>query len=234
MKRYKAVFFDVGGVLLDYTAWKKADARIDKEIKRRYPKLNLLKLHRLWIKEWSKQQAHALKDFQTMRRQAEVSFYEALRQLGCNPTRKCVKEILDRWYKTAEKNVRAMPKASYVLKKLRSMGYQTGIITNADWNVVIPNLRRAGLLDLIDYKVVSSKIGAYKPQLRLFKEAIAVSKLRPEEIIYIGDSFEKDMMPAKRIGMNVLLFCREGGGVKTISALNDVLDLVGSSGERFE
>jgi len=163
-KRPKAVFFDVGGVLLSYSPWKKADRDLDQELGMMYPRLNVRQLHEAWSVEWDRQHRLNLAgDFETMRSQAEDSLYRALMGLGCRPTKAHVRRALNAWYRVAERNAEAMPDAARVLRKLRSSGYRIGIITNADWNVVIPHLRRTGLLRYIDYKVVSSRIRLTSP-----------------------------------------------------------------------
>ncbi|MEM2885234.1 MAG: HAD family hydrolase, partial [Thermoproteota archaeon] len=207
MNGIKAAFFDVGGVLLESAYWRKADRQLDLALKESFPNLDFRKLHETWAEKWSRRnRAASVEGFETMRNMAEKSLYESLVSLGCIPTKARVRRALDAWYAAAERNAKAMPGAKRALKRLKSLGYRTGIITNADWNVVIPHLRRAGLLGLIDYKIVSSRLRSYKPDQRLFKEALRVSKLRPEEVVFVGDSVEFDFEPAREVGMAPLLF----------------------------
>jgi len=229
--RIKAIFFDVGGVLLSYASWKKADKYLDRALKKRFPKLNIKKLHEIWAVEWSRRnRATSDKGFETMRSQAENSLHLSLVSLGFIPTKTYVKSVLDIWYKIAEKNAEATPGARRMLAKLKCSGYRTGIITNADWNVVIPHLRRAGLLGYIDYKIVSSRLRSYKPDLKLFKEALRVSNLKPEEIVFVGDSADLDFKPAREIGMIPLLFNRKEGRGR-ITNFEELLEFLRSRGE---
>jgi len=226
-KRPKAIFFDVGGVLLSYSAWKIADQALDNELKRKFPGLNIRQLHKIWSYEWDKRHRLVLSSgFEKIRKQAEIGLYRALIQLNCKSTRAYVKRTLNTWYAVAEKNSEAMPGASDVLKLLSSSGYRIGIITNADWDVVIPHLKRADLLKFIDYEIISSRIRSYKPHLRPFREALRISKLKPQEIVFVGDNVDTDIEPAKRIGMRALLLGRRKRKGASISALKDLLELL--------
>lgn len=220
----KAIFFDVGGVLLSYSAWIKADLDLDQELRNKFPRLNIRQLHRAWEHKWAKQ--HLLANgFVTMRRQAENSLHVALMQQNCRSTRAYEKRVLRAWYDVAEKNAEAMPDASYVLKELSSGGYRIGIITNADWDVVVPHLRRTNLLKYIDYKIVSSKIKSYKPNLMAFSEALRISGLKPEEVAFVGDSVKNDIEPAMKVGMRALLFGSGKRNDRAISGLKCLLEI---------
>lgn len=224
-KKPKAIFFDVGGVLLSYSAWRMADRYLDKELRRRFPRLNARQLHEVWSEEWAHRLGHA-GEFEQMRKKAEIGLYRAFLRLDCRPTRGYVRRLLSAWYAVAEENAEAMPDASIVLRELRSSGYRIGIITNADWDVVVPQLKRTGLLKYIDYKIVSSRIRSYKPHLRPFREALRKSKLKPREAMVVGDNVKTDIEPAKRIGMRALLLGRVKNGEASISALKELLELL--------
>jgi HAD superfamily hydrolase (TIGR01549 family) len=227
LRRPRAIFFDVGGVLVSHSGWRVADARLDEELRKGFPDLDIQRLHDVWAEEWSRQHEIMFKKgFETMRSQAEKSLQRALARLGCKSNAMGVRRLLDTWYKVAERNAESMPDAKEVLMKLSDSGYRIGIITNADWNVVIPQLRCVGLLKYVDYKIVSSRLRSYKPNMRNFREAIRASKLKSEEIMFVGDSVEVDVEPAERIGMIGLLMSKGDGGEGTISGLKELPGLL--------
>ncbi len=47
----------------------------------------------------------------------------------------------------------------------------------------------------------ASKLGSIKPALPGFYKVIELSGISPEEILYIGDEVEKDIIPAKTVGI---------------------------------
>ena len=67
-------------------------------------------------------------------------------------------------------------------------------------------LRFLGLYDYFDFVIFSSDIGYKKPDLRLFMTAIKKMgfELEPKCIISIGDSYENELLPAKKLGMRTM------------------------------
>lgn len=62
-----------------------------------------------------------------------------------------------------------------------------------------------------EHMLVSSDIGLEKPDKRLFdwaKEHMGLGELEPEDILYIGDSFDKDIVGAKGAGWKAIWYNR--------------------------
>lgn len=73
--------------------------------------------------------------------------------------------------------------------------------------------------------IVSEKLGLRKPQLELYNHAIKVIKLQQNEILYVGDSMELDIVPANTVGLNSCLIDRENYYPKyknRISSFNEI------------
>ncbi len=67
-------------------------------------------------------------------------------------------------------------------------------------------LRFLGLHDYFDFVIFSSDVGYKKPDLRLFMTALKRMglELEPKCVVSIGDSYENDLLPAKRLGMRTM------------------------------
>jgi putative hydrolase of the HAD superfamily len=63
-----------------------------------------------------------------------------------------------------------------------------------------------GLDPFFKFKILSSRLGFKKPDVRLFDIAMRELMARPEESVYIGDNPQKDLIGAKRAGMKFILF----------------------------
>jgi len=48
-----------------------------------------------------------------------------------------------------------------------------------------------------------------KPDPRAFLAVLEKLKVKPEEVLMIGDEVERDLIPAKNLGMEVILIDRE-------------------------
>ena len=73
------------------------------------------------------------------------------------------------------------------------------IFSNIDADKILSTL---GVdLKLFTHFISASEIDAPKPALEGFYKMIELSKLPAEEILYIGDHLEKDVIPAKKVGI---------------------------------
>ncbi|MDS0474683.1 HAD family hydrolase [Natrinema sp. 1APR25-10V2] len=79
---------------------------------------------------------------------------------------------------------------------------QTGILTNGDGRMQRRKLEKHGLADLVDTVIVSNEVGSRKPEQDIFEEA--KKRLPAETFIYVGDTFEEDIVPALEVGFRTV------------------------------
>lgn len=80
--------------------------------------------------------------------------------------------------------------------------HRTGILTNGDGRVQRRKLAEHGLDELVDAVVVSNEVGARKPEPAIFEEAR--ERLPADAYVYVGDSFEEDVQPAREQGFQTV------------------------------
>jgi len=97
---------------------------------------------------------------------------------------------------------RCMRRNTVILSRLQRR-YKLGIISNFYGNVSII-CREAGIETLCDVILDSVRVGFDKPQPQIFYLALDTLNLPPEQVIFVGDSFVKDILPAKKIGMRTV------------------------------
>jgi len=96
------------------------------------------------------------------------------------------------------------PHAHEVLDALKTRGKKLVVVSN--WDGLLPRvLEVVGLADYFDEVVVSALVGAAKPDVRIFTEALARAGARPEETLHVGDSPEADARGAEAVGITSLL-----------------------------
>lgn len=83
------------------------------------------------------------------------------------------------------------------------LNYKIGIVSNFYGNlqIVCDNL---GLLGLLDIVVDSVKVGYSKPNPEIFLFALRSIGSLPEKCVVVGDSYERDIKPAKQIGCTTI------------------------------
>ncbi len=125
------------------------------------------------------------------------------------------------------------PETLGVLKALKGLGYELGIVSNCDsrlFNV----LRGLGIADLFDTVTISSLARAAKPAPEIFRVALDKHAADPEEALHVGNSLRDDVEGARRAGVTGVLLERESGStahhVPTIRSLDELLTLVARLG----
>jgi putative hydrolase of the HAD superfamily len=90
-----------------------------------------------------------------------------------------------------------------VLQRLRDEGYRLGVVSNFYGNVAAL-CEEAGLATLLDVIIDSAVIGLCKPDPGIFAAALSRLEVAAGEAVMVGDSFERDMRPARMLGIHTL------------------------------
>ena len=91
-----------------------------------------------------------------------------------------------------------------VLLRLKAR-YPMVLVSNFYGNVGVV-LREFGLDDIFQSIVESAVVGVRKPDPRIFTLGVEVLRMRPEEVVVVGDSIDKDIIPAKRAGCRTVWY----------------------------
>jgi HAD superfamily hydrolase (TIGR01509 family) len=97
------------------------------------------------------------------------------------------------------------PKLEPTLAELARRGFILGVVSNSDGQLA-KRLSRLGLQKYFSFILDSADVGIEKPDSRLFQMALKVSGVEPAEGVYIGDLCSVDVLGARRVGMQGLLY----------------------------
>lgn len=87
--------------------------------------------------------------------------------------------------------------------------YPMVLVSNFYGNVGVV-LEEFGLADLFSGIIESAVVGIRKPNPQIFTLGVEALNLKAEETIVVGDSFYKDIIPAKNAGCHTIWFKGEG------------------------
>lgn len=93
------------------------------------------------------------------------------------------------------------PEVKETLLKLKKKGLKLGIVTDAPRLKAYQRLDAMKIADLFDVVVGKEDTGEEKPSKMPFLAALKQLKLKPEEVMHVGDWPEKDIKGAKLVGM---------------------------------
>ncbi len=107
--------------------------------------------------------------------------------------------LVDAFCKESEKFLR---RNARLLNRVRHF-YRLGLVSNFCGNVATL-CREAGLAESLDVILDSTEVGIGKPDAGIFRMALEKLDLSPEQAIFVGDSYERDMIPARALGMKTI------------------------------
>ena len=112
-----------------------------------------------------------------------------------NPTLE--RHLVDEFVESARE---ATKRNAQLLENLAKHGFQLGIVSNGCGNVdrLCSDFGYTPFLSLI---VDSRRVGLFKPDPAIFRYAAEKLGGDPGTMLMVGDSFERDMVPAKKVGM---------------------------------
>ncbi|MBN1672762.1 MAG: HAD-IA family hydrolase [Kiritimatiellae bacterium] len=104
---------------------------------------------------------------------------------------------------------RLFPDFEPVARWCRRQGVRVAMISN--WDCSLPRvLEELGTRAAFDIVTVSALAGTAKPDGALFRRAVSQLRLRPEQVLHVGDEPANDVTPARRVGLRAVLIDRDG------------------------
>lgn len=127
-----------------------------------------------------------------------------------------------------------MPDVFPVLDELRSTGFLMGVVSNSDGRIA-ELLERFGIAPYMRFILDSSVVGVEKPDPRIFRMAIERFGLPPDEIAFVGDIYEVDIVGSRGVGMRPVLVDPRGverSDCPVIRRLGELPGLLRKDGDR--
>jgi HAD superfamily hydrolase (TIGR01549 family) len=106
----------------------------------------------------------------------------------------------------------------------KKLGVKIGVLTDYETEYQIQKLQKLDLMDYIDIIVTSEEVGIEKPSSQMFQTILRKLSLTSEEVIMIGDDFNKDIKGA--INMNILSywFNNKMNNINLNNSINNIIN----------
>lgn len=95
-----------------------------------------------------------------------------------------------------------------LLTLIRGKQIKIAILTDLTAYIQYSKLEKLGIIQYIDYIVTSEEAGDEKPSEKIFNLVFQKIGCSPQEILMVGDSYEKDILGAERMGMTAIQYYR--------------------------
>jgi len=100
------------------------------------------------------------------------------------------------------------PEVPSSLEELRARGWQLGILSNTDPDLLAASIDRIGVP--VDLRVVASELGSYKPAHAHWEHFFAESGADPAHHVHVAASHFHDIVPASELGLRSVWINRLG------------------------
>ncbi|MFH1641652.1 MAG: HAD family hydrolase [Nanoarchaeota archaeon] len=150
------------------------------------------------------EEALMLKEYENL----NDAFTEVCNAFKIEPTPDKMEKVVGMWNKN-KFFAKPYPDTKNTLEKLKEK-YKLILVSNTDCFSVKEVLEKYGLTEFFDGIFLSYEIGKLKTHPDFFKEVLKKTKLKPTEVIMVGDSLQSDMMPAEQAGIRSVLVDRRG------------------------
>ena len=113
------------------------------------------------------------------------------------PVRKVIRSI---FYPLVARLFRPYPGLKETLDQLSTAGYRLHVLSNNS-SILRWQLSSLGITKVFDTVTWSEEAGVEKPDPRIFEIGLERIGARPDEAVYVGDSFEADVVGARSAGI---------------------------------
>ena len=206
------IFFDLYGTLLVYgnmdAAWSDWLNALHTQLRLRGLTLSIESLAKTCDQFYSKSEPTP--------RQHDLTVFEQRIQNLCfdlklNLAAEEIKVIATKVANAWQKHISLDPEAHSVLRTLHR-SKKLALVTNFDHPPHVHSvLSTLGLTPYFDSIVISAEVGVKKPDPRIFDAALEQTAMKPEEVIYVGDT-DDDTKAARAAGMVPILIQRDNEG----------------------
>ena len=211
-----AVLFDLDDTILDdssstVSAWHVACAGAAAEL----PGLTAAALYqaidrvRTWY--WSDPERHR-QGRQDLRAATRAIVRQAMAGLGVDAPA-LADAVADRYRDLREEAQRLFPRAVETLEALRAEGIRLALLTNGAAAAQRTKIERFDLARHFDYICIEGEFGCGKPDLQVYRAALAALGCPAERTWMVGDNLEWDVLAPQRLGVAGIWLDRAGAGL---------------------
>jgi len=136
---------------------------------------------------------------------SSIAFTKFLQEQTGEVDEKILQAGIRGYQKTKPNFLKPYPYVLETLEMLKSLGLKIGIVTDAPREKAIQRLNAMNITKYFEIIITLDDTGVRKKELIPLKLAMKKLNLLPEEILFVGDSYRRDIEPAKKIGMKTLL-----------------------------
>ena len=224
-RAWEAIFWDIGGVILDVSSVREAHRRFVGWLLEEYdleqPKGDALEQWRSTLGAYFEAREG------TEVRAARIGYDRAVETIVGDPI-----EWEPRFETILEERIRPNPHAVETIRELADLECHLGVISDVDTREGVRILETFGVREAFDSVTTSEAVGRTKPDPLIFETALEIAGAPADRSLMIGDRYTHDVEGAARVGLTTIAYgAADGPAVDyRVESLADVPAIV--HGER--
>jgi len=212
IKKYKAIFFDFGGTLMCAESDNVAHLHMMKEVIQKYnlsasPEDMVTKYNSyLFTKEMTLRDADPEENsFTPLRESTDRAFRGMLSQCNLKSSNEDLRWFKKIFLENHKIYLKLFPETLEIIRQIRSNNsIHIGIISDIDTDFLKFQFDAFGISKLFDSITTSEEVQIYKPKEKIFQVALNKAGCQGKESIIVGDSYKKDIVGGKNMGMTTI------------------------------
>ena len=201
--RYKAICFDIDGTLYPFSLMQKRLLRIwlrHPFFVTRYNRMR--KQFRLWQKSFKQDIPFRWREAVIIQNgtgeELDKSFLESDYQKTYDSLKRKMYDPMENLYRKTE----PFDGVRETFRNIKAHGLKIGVFTDFP---MYEKLKSMGLDEYVDFGASSDDTGFLKPDSHCFGYLLYNLKMEPSDVLYVGDSYVKDIVGAHNAGIDAVL-----------------------------
>lgn len=221
---WDAVFWDIGGVILDHASTNAVHRRFVGSLVEQL-RLDIAVEDALDTWQQAVGEYFCERDGTEFRLAADAYHLGVEAVVGGSVDRSTWRPLFDRAFKDG---IEPQPNARPVLNSLAGRDIHVGVISDIDDREAEQILTQFDIESVFDSVTTSEEVGRTKPDPRIFRVALEKAASKPERTLMIGDRYTHDMDGAVRMGMRTVAFGADAGPAVDfrIGDLSEVINIL--------
>ena len=197
---YKGIIFDLDDTIYSYT--NSHDKSIQTVFEYLQVKYNITNIHTIY--ETIKTSLKYELDTTASSHNKSIYFKQLLEHYHIDLS--ILQTIQNLYWTTFLENIETFEGAREFISWNKSIGIKIGILSDYETEYQIQKVDKLDVLSYIDVIVTSEEVGIEKPSRHMFQTVLNKMKMTPDEIIMIGDNYEKDIQGANNMNIRSYWF----------------------------
>jgi FMN phosphatase YigB (HAD superfamily) len=136
---------------------------------------------------------------------AHACAMRVLEELGLPGDRDAVQRGVAEIMRATLVGVAPLPCAIECVRSLAAQGLPLVVVSSAIYHPFLEwTLESFGILDVFEVVITSASCGYYKSRPEIYRHALDVLGIAPDELVHVGDSHEYDVTTAGRLGVRTV------------------------------